>query len=232
MALVRVGIDTGCGGILSPLFEDGRFEFVPIPGRNGQATYSNVTGRHGRALIEYFRPGSALRARMRDQPMHADPEWRTFTYGDPSRPKTSLRTLAAGDLLVFYAGLCGWGWECPPALYIVGFFDVMLAGFAREFSVTDLHRHWGASAHARNVITAESPLVLVKGSPESRLLEKAAKISSVGQDSAGRPLHVLSPEAQAIFGDFGGKVAIQRSPPRWVAPEFVDRAVRFVRSLR
>lgn len=29
--LLRVGIDTGYGGTLGPIFEDGSFEFVPIP---------------------------------------------------------------------------------------------------------------------------------------------------------------------------------------------------------
>ena len=29
--LLRVGIDKGCGGTLAPIFDDGSFEFVPIP---------------------------------------------------------------------------------------------------------------------------------------------------------------------------------------------------------
>jgi len=29
--LLRIGIDTGCGGIHRPLFKDGSFEYVPIP---------------------------------------------------------------------------------------------------------------------------------------------------------------------------------------------------------
>ena len=31
VVLLRVGIDTGSGGILGPLFSDGSFEYIPIP---------------------------------------------------------------------------------------------------------------------------------------------------------------------------------------------------------
>lgn len=73
--------------------------------------------------------------------------------------------------------------------------------------------------------------MLVKGSTESRLLERAVPISEVGQDVRGRPLKVLSPAMQEVFGDFKGKVSFQRSPTRWVDGAHVARAARFVRSL-
>jgi hypothetical protein len=75
-------------------------------------------------------------------------------------------------------------------------------------------------------------LVLVKGNANSRLLKKAVKISSVGTDKSGRPLHRLAPEMQTVFGGFEGNTSIQRSPPRWVAPEFTQRAAQFISALR
>ena len=48
--------------------------------------------------------------------IHNDPEFETFTDGDPTVPKRGLRNLAKGDLLVFYAGLEGWDFHCDPAL--------------------------------------------------------------------------------------------------------------------
>jgi hypothetical protein len=74
-------------------------------------------------------------------------------------------------------------------------------------------------------------LVLVKGGPGSRLFRRAHQISSEVQDRAGKPLKVLSPAMQQVFGSFGGHVSIQRSPPRWVEPEFVDKAINFVMDL-
>jgi hypothetical protein len=74
-------------------------------------------------------------------------------------------------------------------------------------------------------------LVLVKGGPGSRLLKKARQISVEGRDRAGKSLKVLSPAMQKVFGTFGGHVSIQRSPPRWVEAELVDRAIAFLREL-
>src|SRR5262249_13080002 len=122
VVLLRVGVDAGCGGIQGPLFADGTFEFVCIPDSKGVSvhTYGGVVGRNGTAHVIYF-PESRRKA-MAAQAVHVDPEWETFTYGDPTTPKRSLRSLRPGDLLVFYCGLQAWdaegGWDtdCRPAL--------------------------------------------------------------------------------------------------------------------
>jgi hypothetical protein len=59
----------------------------------------------------------------------------------------------------------------------------------------------------------------------------AQPLRSVGVNRSGQPLKVLSPEMQMVFGVFGGKVSIQRSPPRWVEPEFVEKTIEFVTTL-
>jgi hypothetical protein len=74
-------------------------------------------------------------------------------------------------------------------------------------------------------------LVLVKGGPGSRLFKKAHQISVEGKDRSGRPLKVLSPSMQRVFGTFGGHISIQRCPPRRVEPEFVDKALGFLREV-
>jgi hypothetical protein len=74
-------------------------------------------------------------------------------------------------------------------------------------------------------------VVLVKGGPGSRLLRKAVRISWPGKNCDGRRLHRLSKHMQGIFGNFHGHTSIERSPPRWVFPEFIARATIFVRSL-
>jgi hypothetical protein len=65
----------------------------------------------------------------------------------------------------------------------------------------------------------------------SRMLRKAHRISAEGQDRAGKPLKILSPVMQKVFGSFGGRVSIQRSPPRWIDPGFVDKAVAYLTKL-
>lgn len=177
---------------------------------------------------------------MAAQTVHVDPEWETFTYGDPTRPKRSLRQLQPGDFLVFYCGLQEWdverGWngDRRPALYLAGYFEVALAGMASEFDKKGLRETFGQNFHVRYPTVfrrQKDALVLVKGGPGSRLLRKAHRISAEGQDRAGKPLKVLSPKMQKVFGDFGGHVSIQRSPPRWVDPGFVQKAIDYVKEM-
>jgi hypothetical protein len=235
VVLLRVGIDTGSGGIHGPLFADGSFTYIPIPDTYGvsEHTYGNMWDCSNKLLSDYF-PESRRRSAA-DQPVHLDPEFETFTYGDPTQPKRSLGTLQPGDMLVFYCGLEGWD-DChePPALYLMGYFEVELAiPVAGEADQSLIGRHFANNFHVRHPSTYQRDkdrLVLVKGGPGSRLLTKAVKISKVGQDKAGRPLKVLSDEMRAVFGEFGEKSSIQRSTPRWVSEEFVERAAEFVRS--
>lgn len=234
VAVLRVGVDTGSGGIHGPLFEDGSFEFIPIPDGFGidRRTYGNTTGRYGAKLIDFF--PESLRLKMANQSMHVDPEFSTFTYGDPTRPKAGLRHLRPGDMLVFYCGLQGWGFECPPALYLLGYFEVEAAGLAKDLEEAQLRRFFGENFHVRHPSIYQrqkGSLVLVKGSATSRLLKKAVLMSTVGRDRAGRPIRLLSPELRKVFGCFGGKLSFQRSPTRWVEPMFTLRAAEFMRSL-
>lgn len=238
VVLLRVGIDTGSGGIHGPLFSDGSFEFIPIPDnfrKKGvdKRTYGNTSGGGGRKFVDYF--PEARKQRVFDKSLHFDPEFRTFTYGDPTRPKASLRQLREGSLLVFYAGLEGWKFHCPPALYIIGFFEVQRAGLAVSFTRAELTSMFQDNFHVmhRDVFENQKDrLVLVKGNTNSRLLTTARRISSMGTDQNGRPLQRLSAEMQDVFGDFDGHTSIQRSPPRWVAPEFCQIASQFVSTLR
>ena len=146
-----------------------------------------------------------------------------------------LRKLDEGSLLVFYAGLRGWDYECSPALYLIGFFEVARAGLAKSFSPAEQVHLFENNFHVmhRDVFADQKDrLVLVKGTANSRLLKKAVKISARGTDKSGHPLHRLAPEMQRIFGDFAGHTSIQRCPPRWVAREFIESAAQFVSSLR
>jgi hypothetical protein len=232
--MLRVGIDTGSGGIHGPLFQDRGFEYVPIPDGFGidPRTYGNTIGRHGRKLIDYF-PASR-RARVMDRSIHFDPEFSTFTYGYPTPPKAGLRWLEPGDMLVFYCGLEGWDFPSEPALYLMGYFEVQAAGGAGDFPegvLKSLFCNNFHILHQRIYAQQRDSLVLVKGSANSRLVTEAVLFSAPGQDRSGRPLKVISPEMRRIFGDFGGKISFQRSPTRWVAPAFTAAAAEYVRSL-
>ncbi len=109
-----------------------------------------------------------------------------------------------------------------------------LAGMASDFDKNTLKSEFGKNFHVRypTVFAQQNgDLVLVKGGVGSRLFKKARQISEEGKDRSGNPLKVLSPAMQKVFGTFGGHVSIQRSPPRWVEPAFVDRAIGFLKGL-
>lgn len=234
VAFVRVGIDSGCGGMQGPLFSNGEFEFVPIPDdRNlDERTYGNTAGRTGIPLVNFFPAGRQLR--FSSQSIHFDPEFVTFTYGDPTSPKQGLRRLEKGDLLAFYAGLEGYGFSSAPALYLIGYFEIEIAGYAKSFSQQILAAAFSDNFHVAHpdlFAAQRETLVLVKGSSASRLYTKAHLLSVTTVDRRGRLLKVISPAMRAICGDFQGRYSFQRSPVRWVEPAFVSSAASFLRSL-
>ena len=234
VAMLRIGVDAGSGGIQGPLFQDGSFEYIPIPDGSGidERTYSNTSGLKGRKLVEYFPENR--RAKMADCSIHFDPEFATFTYGDPTSPKAGLRRLKKGDMLIFYCGLKGWDFASEEALYLMGYFEVLGAGKPVDFGDQGTRKLFRDNFHVRHEPVfkrQKADLVLVKGSEHSRLLTKAVQISVTGQDRTGKPLKVLSSKMQTIFGGFHGRLSFQRSPTRWVDPSYVNRAAEFMRSL-
>jgi hypothetical protein len=241
-----------------PLLDDeGSFEFIPIDAsRDAEGpTYGNTMGvKKRKPLIEYF--PQSRKATMRDRPIHNDPEFESWTYGDPTMPKQGLRELCAGDFLVLYCGLRGWK-ACnePEALYIIGYFVVKYAGtypdlmkkhgeawIEREFSKNYHIIHGdirGKRYKRKNRKTGrtkwvKSRLILIKGGLGSRLLKAAARLSAHHKrmDKGGHRVYVLNPTLYKHFGRFTKLNAIQRSIPRWVKEEHVPDAVKFLKGLR
>jgi hypothetical protein len=237
VAMLRIGIDSGSGGLHGPLFRDGSFDYIPIPDnfeKSGidERTYGNTIGLKKRRLLEYF--PEARRMAMSNQSIHFDPEFVSFTYGDPTSPKAGLRYLEKGDMLIFYCGLEGWEDRSEPALYLMGYFEVLMAGRPNDFGDQQSRHLFANNFHVRHQRVFErqrEKLVLVKGAEHSRLLKKAVRLSVVGRNRRGQPLKILSPEMQKIFGTFKGKLSFQRCPTRWVDSDHVESAAEFMRSL-
>lgn len=234
VVLLRVGIDSYYGRLHSPLFKNGSFEFIPIPDYSeiDTRTYGNTVGRYGRPLIDYF--PERRREREAFLPMHVDPEFTTFTYGDPTSPKRGLAKLRPGNLLVFYSGMQGWDFYSPPALYLCGIFKVDLAGFASQFSEKQLREEFGQNFHVRHPSVFRKDrkdLVLVKGGSGSRMFKKAQLVGRRVLRPSGRYWQFVTPEMKAVFGTFGGIGSLQRSTPRWVEESLTAEAAEFVLSL-
>jgi hypothetical protein len=234
IALLRVGVDSGSRGIQGPLFANGDFEFIPIPDDRmlDTRTYGNTKGRCGRLFTDFFPQGQ--RSKMANQPIHVDPEFDTFTYGDPTPPKRGLRKLERGDLLVFYAGLEGFGWTSAPGLYLIGYFEVGMAGLANTFTPAQISTHFSQNFHVRHsslFAKQVNDLVLVKGGDGSRLFQKAHLFSETLTAVNKPPLKVISTAMRGHFGHFKNRYSFQRSPTRWVDPTYVHSAANFVKAL-
>jgi len=238
---LRVGVDSGEGGIQGPLFDNGGFDYIPIPdtwSRQREVLYGNTLGRHGRLLCEYW-PGKRKEF-YRTHPIHFDPEFKTFTYGDPTRPKQSLRFLHKGDLLVFYAGLQPWSAQLAfhgePHLYIIGYFVIKYAG--RVGDLFDTHTRKTVEGdfvnchHVAPRFTYPEKLILVKGTCESRLLNKASLLSEYAKDRNGVRIKVLRSDLRDRFGQLSTRNYLQRSPPRWVPAAFSRKAYTHVTGLK
>ncbi|HCA42570.1 MAG TPA: hypothetical protein DEP28_04875 [Bacteroidetes bacterium] len=245
IALIRVGADTGNLGFHGKIFDDNTFVYIPINENSIDKTsfpetYSTIKTKFGKNLIDYI-PQDKF-SKFKDTYVHHDPEFETFTYGDPNFNKNGLKKLEKGDYLLFYSSLTNSsGLTC---LYLIGYFeleqncvcvqDVNLrdslinSGFKNNFHVKN------ERIFKRDVETEKNRgLKLIKGSKNSKLLEKAYKISdkkAFGSD--GKERFVVSDEMKKVFGDFKGKICIQRNSLRFVDENFVEKTRNWLLSLK
>ncbi|MFN0049713.1 MAG: hypothetical protein ACKVOU_11375 [Cytophagales bacterium] len=249
IVLLRVGVDKICGGTYSPLFKNGTFEFLPIPeyfyrnhpfDKNKVKTYATENGKSGKPFIEYFAEGKD-KEDHRNCPIHHDPDFKTFTYGDGNSTKQTLVNLEKGDFIVYYAMLQGQDFTMPPALYVIGYFEVEYALLATEQDQYELlENDFKHNFHVANKEIydrdIENPknkgLKLVKGSANSRLLKYAYLISRKIEIPKKADVHIISDEMLKVFGSFGGKIAIQKEPLRWIKDkDLVANTVAWLKSL-
>ncbi len=215
--LLRVGIDKSSDGVLSPIFHDGTFEYIPLSEKDEDSneirTYHDIIGHKGKPLSTYLPTGVANRK------VHFDPEFTTFTYGDAGRKANYLMKLNPGDLLVFYAGLTPYkDAKYPEALYIIGYFTVKkiwgkIHDQGGTVPIRIIRREYPNNSHPKRVDIRG--MVLVVGDPgKSKLLEKGILISQKKINKISRRYHAVSPEIEELLGIKG---SIQRSiPPRFI----------------
>lgn len=252
IALLRVGIDKICGGIHSPIFKDGTYEFIPIPEyyyRNHAfeaskiKTYSTEKGKKGKSFISYFKEEGKDKDQHKDCPIHADPEFTSFTYGDANYTKNTLVNLEKGDLIVFYASMEGFDLEKEPNMYLFGYFEVDYSLLAFEQDQYELLKDdFAKNFHIANKeifdrdITnpKNKGLKLIKGTSKSRQFKYAYSISRQLPTDAGKKdaVHVISDEMMKIFGNFAGKIAIQKNPIRWITnKKLVEQTAAWIKAL-
>jgi hypothetical protein len=219
--LLRVGIDKSSDGVLSPIFPDGSFEYIPLSEKDKKSgetrTYADLTSRRGKPLSNYLPPGVAGRR------VHLDPEFTTFTYGDVGKKAGYLLKLEPGDILVFYAGLTPYlesklpQASYPEALYVIGYFtvrEIVDLGNSSTSKISSIRQQYPNNSHPKRNSDLQE-LIMVVGDPEkSKLLDEAILISQKKLNKIGRNYHAVSGQMEELLGVKG---SIQRSiPPRFI----------------
>jgi len=169
---INVAANTNQPGVRGPVHPDGSFEYVPIP--ETEPTRERVP-TYGDLALETDLPS--------DTPAHLDPSFAeypccdAYTYGDPhgvkARPISELRE---DDRLYFYATLTQHGdpadWQAAEwGAYLVGEFTL-----ARD-PLTEEPERGSVPWNAHLAREEYDAAVLVEGSSESRLYDRAVPLS-------------------------------------------------------
>lgn len=159
-------------GLIDPV--DLTFEYLPIP-EEGEVettvpTYSGIETLRGR--------------RLKNQPVHLDPEFETYTYGHVKRfgEMKSLLNLDKGDYLFFHATL-----SHPSSnlwlTAVIGYFVIESVEDCRGLTskeVKEKHRNrFKNNAHLKR--TDSSVDLLISGTKGSELLEHAILLSTFSE---------------------------------------------------
>jgi len=110
ICLINVGANTSHRSIRSPLFPDGKFEFIPIPdfvlnNSKGGLKYCQLKSHNGIEITD------VINKKHQDLCAHYDPEFESYTYGDyPTfHPRAAnLCRLSKGDFIFFFSRLVHW----------------------------------------------------------------------------------------------------------------------------
>lgn len=225
--LLRVGLDNGSGGGLAPIYEDGTFDYIPIPESyetSQQQTFDEVKTRDGPPYAEYVHSDNE------SSPLHLDPEFTTYTYGDPTRKRSQLAELTEDDLLIFYAGLKPRTSEGQPRLYVIGYFTVDTVHDLDDKTSTErveLFNHLANNAHIkRTKLTPDSKHpdqdaypIIVEGKPDqSRLVEKARPLTDAYVSGTNQQYHML--ESVARITGYSSEKDLTRASGRWLDPAY------------
>ena len=164
-------------GVLAPVFEDGRFKYIPIPEARpgpGSWTYRELG-------LEEWVPQSWEYA-------HYDPEFRTYTWGDYPIIRTHwARQLNRGDYYFFIASLKFNGTTQPRnstvdpdwAYYVIGYFVIKEPPISISYPISDpMRRKFGNNAHIRRGTPGRrNAFLLFGGTNKTCLFEHALRFS-------------------------------------------------------
>lgn len=190
--LANVGANSSHGQLVSPLFEDGTFELLPIPeiirtreARERAIRYRDLRSHYNpeQDLLQY------IPQKMWDNACHNDPEFKTLTYGDngTNGRSSALTQLGEGDVLLFIARLerrTDSSRTGHSGFYLIGGLLVASAGF-----VTPAHPGWKRFSNNAHAIRGDTEFLGVAGSKRSRRFQHGVPVTREICDEIFRDKH-------------------------------------------
>jgi hypothetical protein len=192
--VINVGANTTLPGFRGPVRPDRRFAYVPIPEREPTAdpvpTYADLSFPLPVDVTE-----------VADRRVHLDPEFAgvhgstTYCYGDEHGVKAGpLSALDPDDSLFFYATLSIRGdassRDVPTewGAFLIGEFRVERAITGATYRELDAHEQARFASNAHVKRESFDAKVLVAGSEDSRLLDRAVPLSAPDAGATAGPL--------------------------------------------
>ena len=223
--LLRVGVDTGqnSGGTLAPIYPDGTWSYIPIPDleTNFPLSYGQIPTNNNKTLADW------LPKKFRRLFPHYDPEFWTYSYGEPisgAVKQKQLLKLKKGDFLLFWAGLTKNEPDLPKIYankthepieaYLIGFFEIdeivqVPANFSKE-AITDLN----LTLNAHSLRLKREKYLAARGNPDnSKLLKYPLKLTN--NDKKSNEMRRMLPIQSLI--EYGlEKISFRSGAGNWV----------------
>ena len=222
VVLLRVGIDKGYG-FLSPVFSDFSYIYIPIyyknkveMEKNEKRNYFELGREQLNNLIDY------VPEKYQSKIVHYDPEFDTYTYGEPTNPKRgALLKLTKGDLLIFYLGgeYKASKLKTEMGCFIFGYFEVDKVYEWNKSEIENEHmiRECFKNAHIRSS-KSKNNLVIVKGTKRSKQLTKCIYFTEPNKDAMNPP-YITKASFTKKYGI--RKNVVRATPQTIVEPNYI-----------
>lgn len=215
-------------GLASPVFEDGRFEFLPIPADNPRLDESPDAIRY-RDLRSHYDPAQALTSYIPDhlwgKAVHNSPEFEKFTYCDACDdfPRAAnLKHVQQGDVLLFAAGLRRWtgdGWAGEYGLHLIG-----------GFRIEDVARHESEPVDKRTADRFANNAYVINGRGTGRWGRKVGNWLFAGSKDGSRRFNKAVPLNREICEQ--AFAAANGAPWRWGRQSETATVASYTRTAR
>lgn len=199
MSVVLVGVATDSDNTSNcpPIFENGSFEYIPIP-EQYETTETATFQSEGfdEYLTHVVHSGQETTA-FDEVPIHHDPNFESLTFGDPGKSRSNLLSLQEDDVLGFYSGLTPPGQFRPKHRYLIGYFvvdSVVDFNSLDKTKLEEIAEKNRDNAHIKRFAASEnrrhlSELVIVRGKRPGGLLDRAIKLSGGRPDAPNYYFH-------------------------------------------